>query len=86
MRKGWHAIFYVNEKREQRALKDSKVNSEQDTEMQNSIKNGDFNIHLSPHLLSLLFTSYSFQFPFKKENSLLFTNYSFQFPFKKWVR
>lgn len=49
-RKGWRAIFYVNEKREQRELKDSKVNSEQDTEMQNSIINGDFNIHLSPHL------------------------------------
>ena len=47
MRKGWSASFYVNEKREQRELKDSKVNSVQDTEMQNSIINGDFNIHLS---------------------------------------
>ena len=50
VRKGWSASFYFNEKREQRELKVSKVNSEQDTEMENSIINGDFNIRLFLHL------------------------------------
>ena len=47
--KGQHPGSGV-EKREQRELKVSKVNSEQDTEMENSIINGDFNIRLFLHL------------------------------------